>query len=72
MSDVDIYRQKADELLRLATAASDMAERSRLITEAARWHMQAVEAEAAGRRGQPREGQDAAAPDADGPEPEAS
>ena len=38
------YRRQAESLLRRAAAAENMAERSRLIDEAARWHMLAFEA----------------------------
>lgn len=41
MGGAEIYKTKADELLRAATAATDMGERSRLINEAVRWHMMA-------------------------------
>jgi hypothetical protein len=41
MGGAEIYKTKADELLRAATATTDMAERSRLISEAVRWHMMA-------------------------------
>lgn len=48
MAKGDAYRKRADELLRLATAASSLSERSRLIGEAVRWHMMAGDAEQAG------------------------
>jgi hypothetical protein len=71
MSDVDVYRRKADELLRQATLTTDLSERSRLISEAVGWHMKAMEAEDAGRTGEPRDGEDLIPP-ADTSEPEAS
>ena len=43
MSAADIYRQKAEELLRPATETTNMAERSRLISEAVHWHATAQE-----------------------------
>jgi hypothetical protein len=36
------YRRKADELLKRAARADNMAERGRLIDEAATWHLKAV------------------------------
>lgn len=48
MSDVEIYRRKADSLLAAAAAAEDLGERSRLISEAVRWHMLAEEAQSGG------------------------
>lgn len=36
------YRRKADELLGQAAVAANMAERGRLIDEAASWHLRAV------------------------------
>lgn len=39
---VESYRRRADELLRQAAAAANMAERGRLIDEAASWHLKAV------------------------------
>jgi len=41
MSSADIYRAKADELLREAAATEDMERRSWLIAEAVRWNMMA-------------------------------
>lgn len=37
------YQRKADALLRLATQADSMKERSRLIQEAVQWHDRAIE-----------------------------
>jgi len=48
---VESYRRKADDLLRQAAAAANMAERGRLIDEAASWHLKAVAV--AGGGGQP-------------------
>jgi hypothetical protein len=42
MSSAEDYRRKADALLSLAAETSDLNERSRLITEAVQWHMQAT------------------------------
>ncbi len=47
MSSAEYARRKADELLKLATATRDLAERSRLITEATHWHMKALAAHSA-------------------------
>jgi len=72
MANGEVYRLKADELLRLATATSDLGERSRLISEAVRWHMMANEAEhgsASGDRSNMGE-QSAPAPDDDPDTPE--
>ena len=49
MSSAGIYRAKADDLLRQATTTSDMGERSRLISEAVRWHAMANAADDAAR-----------------------
>lgn len=48
MTDVETYRSKSDELLRLATKTTDVKERNRLISEAVSWHQRALEAESAG------------------------
>jgi hypothetical protein len=45
MSDAAVYRQNADELLKLALTAADPGERSRLISLAAKWHMHAQDIE---------------------------
>jgi hypothetical protein len=45
MSDAELYRRKADEMLTLAAQASNMADRSRFIDLAANWHLKAVQAE---------------------------
>jgi hypothetical protein len=39
MSSAEIYRAKADVLMKQATETENMAERSRLISEAVRWRM---------------------------------
>lgn len=44
MSDSDIYRRRAEALLRKAAEAANMKERSELIDEAMRWHTLAMEA----------------------------
>lgn len=41
--DSDDYRRRAERLLRKATAASNMAERGRLIDEALHWHNLAMD-----------------------------
>jgi hypothetical protein len=40
--DADECRRKADALLNQAVAATDLNERSRLIDEAAVWHLRAI------------------------------
>lgn len=45
MADRDAYRREADDLLRMATATTDLGERSRLISEAVRLHMMATSSE---------------------------
>ena len=40
----ELYRRKAETLLRRAAETEDMKERGRLIMEAMRWHQLAVEA----------------------------
>jgi hypothetical protein len=40
--DADECRRKADELLSAAAAATNLKERSRLIDEAAAWHLRAI------------------------------
>ena len=42
--EAESYRRKADDLLRQAGAATNMAERGRLIDEAAGWHFKALQA----------------------------
>jgi hypothetical protein len=44
MSHPDIYRRKAEDLLRQATQAGDMAVRGRLLDEALHWHHLAMDA----------------------------
>ncbi len=44
MSSAEIYRQKADDLMRQATATDNLAERSALISDAVRWNLMAQEA----------------------------
>jgi hypothetical protein len=43
MPSEDDYRSQAEALLRLAAAADNMRDRSRLIDEAMHWHNRAVE-----------------------------
>ncbi|TAJ70681.1 MAG: hypothetical protein EPO51_16455 [Phenylobacterium sp.] len=43
MPSEDDYRRQAEALLRLAAAADNMRDRSRLIDEAMHWHNRAVE-----------------------------
>ncbi len=45
MSDAAAYRKNADELLALALKTADPIERGRMISLAAKWHMQAQEIE---------------------------
>ena len=45
MSDSDIYRRRAEALLHDAAAATNMAERGRLIDEAIHWHNLAMDAD---------------------------
>ena len=45
MGEVEDYRRRSDDLLRLATKAIDLNERGRLISEAVRWHEKAQEVE---------------------------
>ena len=42
MGEDEAARRKADELLRRAIATKNVAERSRLINEAAHWHMKSL------------------------------
>lgn len=44
MTDPDVYRRKAEVLLREAAQTSNMKERGRLIDEAMHWHNLALEA----------------------------
>lgn len=44
MPDAESARDKSETLLRQAQGATDLKERSRLISEAVRWHMAAVNA----------------------------
>lgn len=44
MPSEDDYRSQAEALLRLAAAADNMRDRSRLIDEAMHWHNRAAEA----------------------------
>ncbi len=71
MSAGEIYRRKAEALLQEAARASDLGERSRLISAAVRWHMQALEADG----GDPAEAAAGGAMtsfhDPDAPEPDA-
>lgn len=46
MSDEDVYRGRAEALLKLAAGADNMKERSRLIDEAMHWHNLALSAHA--------------------------
>jgi hypothetical protein len=48
VSDVAVYRQNADELMRLALTAMGSAERARMIALAAEWHMRAQDIERGG------------------------
>lgn len=48
MSDADNFWRQCDALLRQATATTDLAERSRLISEAVSWNMKAQGAEMGG------------------------
>ena len=41
---VELYRRKAEDLLRQATQTANMKERGRLIDEAILWHNRAVDA----------------------------
>jgi hypothetical protein len=44
MSESDTYRRRAETLLRKASEAVNMKERSQLIDEAMHWHMLAMDA----------------------------
>jgi hypothetical protein len=44
MSNGDEFRRRAEDLLRRASAATNMAERSKLIDEAVHWHSLAMDA----------------------------
>ena len=71
MSGFETFQKRADELLRKATATHDLAERSRLITKAAHWHMKAAEAHGRGQVSPPGQDQTVLPFGDDGAEPKA-
>ena len=71
MSGFETFQKLADELLRRATATHDLAERSRLITAAAHWHMKAAEVHGSGHVSPPGQERTVLPFGDDGAEPEA-